>query len=272
MIIDWYTIIFQIINFLVLVFLLRLFLYGPIIRMMDERERRIVEREEEAAASKQKADEESNIYSRKTAELEEEKEMLLEEARTAAGEEKHELLQKARSEVEQTRKRWEEDFEREKETFIGELRRRIARQACTVARRCLEDLADTRLEELTWTFFLKKAGRLPDEERAELEQSLASADHEVFLRTAFDPPAGKVDALKKDLEKIISLPADSLKITTKTEPNLICGLELDAGDYSMAWSIDSYLEDLEKEILKELDSKATGTVTEGVSTDGAKEG
>jgi F-type H+-transporting ATPase subunit b len=271
MIIDWYTIIFQIINFLVLVFLLRLFLYGPIIRMMDERERRIVEREEEATALKLKAEEESDIYNRKTAELEEEKEMLLEKARTAAGEEKHELLQKARSEVEQTRKRWEDDFEREKETFIDELRRRIARQACTVARRCLEDLADTRLEALTWNFFLEKAGRLPDEERAELEQSIASADHEVILRTAFDPPEGKVDALKKDLEKIISVPADGLKITTKTDPNLICGLELDAGDYSLAWSIDSYLDDIEKEIIKELDRKVPGTATEGVAADGTKE-
>jgi len=35
--IDWFTVIAQIINFLVLVYLLKRFLYGPIIRVIDER-------------------------------------------------------------------------------------------------------------------------------------------------------------------------------------------------------------------------------------------
>ena len=36
---DWFTVIAQIINFLILVALLKRFLYGPIIRAMERRER-----------------------------------------------------------------------------------------------------------------------------------------------------------------------------------------------------------------------------------------
>ena len=46
--IDWFTVVAQIVNFLTLVGLLKKFLYGPIIRAMDDRERRIASRLEEA--------------------------------------------------------------------------------------------------------------------------------------------------------------------------------------------------------------------------------
>lgn len=271
MIIDWYTIIFQIINFLVLVFLLRYFLYGPIIRMMDEREKRIVEREEKAADLKMKAEEEAQVYSRKKAELEEEKEAMFEEARTAAEEEKHKLLQKARGEVDETRKRWEEAFTREKESFIGEVRNRIARQSCAVARRCLEDLADARLEELIWDLFQEKLAQLPEKELAELEKSLSSDDNKLVLRSAFDPPENRLKSLKETLQDILSEPVDSTGFSTKTDPKLVCGLELDAGDYRIAWSVDNYLDDIEKHILEELEEKKAEVMTGEVPADGDRE-
>ncbi len=268
MIIDWYTIIFQIINFLVLVFLLRFFLYGPITRMMDEREKRIVEREEEAAALKMEAEEESQSYSRKKTELEEKKEAMLEEARTAAEEEKHKLLHKARSEVDETRTRWEDAFSREKENFIGEVRKRIARQACSVARRCLKDLADARLEELTWDLFEEKLAQLPEKDLAELQKSLSSEDNKLVLRSAFDPPENRLRSMKETLQKILSGPSDSFDLATKTDPKLVCGLELDAGDYRIAWSVDGYLDDIEKHVLAELEEKKAEVVAGEVPADG----
>ena len=38
MLIDWFTVAAQAINFLILVLLLRRFLYGPIVKAMDDRE------------------------------------------------------------------------------------------------------------------------------------------------------------------------------------------------------------------------------------------
>ena len=58
MLIDWFTVLAQIINFLVLVYLLKRFLYGRIIRAMDERERKIALRLEEAQGRKEEAEQE----------------------------------------------------------------------------------------------------------------------------------------------------------------------------------------------------------------------
>ncbi len=259
MIIDWYTIIFQIINFLVLVFLLRAFLYGPIIRAMDEREQIIVQREDDAEKQQKKAAEEAEQYRNKTEALEQQEEEMIEKARAKAEEEKSELLDQARQEVNETRRRWEEAFEREKETFIVELRRRIAQQACSVARSCLKDLADARLEELTWELFLGKLEELPEEERSSLQKALGADDSKLILRSAFEAPEKKLKEIEAGLKKILpDSDQKSLTPLTETDEALVCGLELEVGGYRVAWNIDSYLEDVEAKILDELGQALPG--------------
>lgn len=273
MIIDWYTIIFQIINFLVLVFLLRRFLYGPIIRAMDEREQKIVDREEKAARKKEEAEKEALQYREQKEELEQKEEEIFEEAREKAEKEKRELVSEAREEVEETRRRWEEAFEREKETFISELRRRVGQQACSIARRCLEDLADSRLEELTWDLFLEKIKDLPEEEISELKSAIVSDHGKVVLLSAFEPNEKKVEQLEQALQELQdglgknseNKSDQKVKLELKTDQNLICGLELSTGGYRVAWSMGSYLEDVETEILKGLEQNAPGPADGEVS-------
>ncbi len=259
MIIDWYTIIFQIINFMILVFLLRLFLYFPIMRMMDEREEKILERETEAAAKQKQAEQAERDYSKKSADLQQQEETIIDKARSAAESEKKELLETARREVDQTKRRWEDAFKRERETFISELRRRVGQQACLVARRCLQDLSDAKLEALAWNLFLKNLASLPEAELKLLHIALAESNGKVMLRSAFEAPEEKISELRKSLkEKLPDKDSEiEVKLTAKQDPALICGLEVSAGGYALAWSIDSYLSDLEAEILKELDQPAS---------------
>ena len=262
MIIDWYTIIFQIINFMVLVFLLRRFLYGPIVKMMDEREQKIIQREEEAAEQKEKAAAEEEEYRKKNSELEMQEEEILEKARDEAGKEKQELLNKARAEVDENRRRWNEAFEREKETFINELRRRIGQQACTLARRCLQDLADARLEELTWQQFLSMLKDLPAEERAELEKALTEGKGKLTLSSAFEPSEQNLEKLQSRLDEMMPQLSGQVDLQTKTDTSLLCGLELEAGGYRVSWNIESYLNGLEEQLLKELEQSGSAPGSE----------
>ena len=45
--IDWVTVVAQMINFLVLVYLLKRFLYGPIVKAMERREHAIAEQQQQ---------------------------------------------------------------------------------------------------------------------------------------------------------------------------------------------------------------------------------
>lgn len=268
MIIDWYTVIFQIVNFLIMVFLLRYFLYGPIIRAMDERERKIVDREQQADSSIKEAAAEAETYRSRSEELRKNEELTMEKARTAADEEKSKLLNAARKEVEQSRNRWEDAFELEKESFTVELRQRIGHQACAVARRCLVDLADADLEEIIRSRFIDRLKKLPEAEMQKLASALKSAEYKTTVSAAFDFPKAALEDLAANIKNLVKTDEAKLEMTFKNEPELVCGLELSAGGHRVAWNIDDYLVDVEEQILKGLEQKGnTAEKGEGAGSD-----
>jgi len=54
MLIDWFTVVAQVVNFLILVWLLKRFLYRPILNAIDAREKRIATKLADAAAKRTK--------------------------------------------------------------------------------------------------------------------------------------------------------------------------------------------------------------------------
>lgn len=248
--IDWVTIIAMIVNFLVLVFLLRRFLYGPIMKVMDEREQKIVQREEEAAEKTRHAEAEAGRFREKELALREQEEAIMEQARLEAEAEKRSLGEEARREMAALQKRWQEAFFRQQESFVIELRRQMGKQACRIARQCLQDLADAQLEEMTWNVFIGKVETLEADEMVKLKDLLAQGEGKINVRSAFEISAEKIGRLK---EKLGGLASGELQLHHDIDPGLVCGLELEANGYRIAWTIESYLEGLEDQIMKTLE-------------------
>jgi ATP synthase F0 subunit b len=139
------TVIAQIINFLILVALLKRFLYGPIIKAMLRREEEIAERLDEAANKKRAADEEGMRYRAMVQELADTREKMLAQAREEAEVLRRDLKQKAREETDKSQAQWHESFRQQREAFAQGLRLHACKQVFAVVRRALTDLADTDL-------------------------------------------------------------------------------------------------------------------------------
>ncbi|MCK4469172.1 MAG: F0F1 ATP synthase subunit B, partial [Desulfobacterales bacterium] len=99
MLIDWFTVIAQIINFLVLVYLLKCFLYGPIIKAMDKRQEKIALRLEGARKKKQEAEQEAELFLKKNKEFDSRYEEMLSQIKKEVETRKVELIKEARSRV-----------------------------------------------------------------------------------------------------------------------------------------------------------------------------
>ena len=90
MLIDWFTIGAQVVNFLILVWLLKRFLYRPILHAIDSREKRIAAELTDAAAKQTEAQKERNEFQHKNEEFDRQRAALLNtgdgrgESRTAA--------------------------------------------------------------------------------------------------------------------------------------------------------------------------------------------
>jgi F-type H+-transporting ATPase subunit b len=69
MLIDWFTVVAQIVNFVILLWLMKRFLYQPILSAIDARESRIAAELSEAATKLAEAEAKREVFQRKNDEI-----------------------------------------------------------------------------------------------------------------------------------------------------------------------------------------------------------
>jgi len=242
--VDWFTVAAQIVNFLILVGLLKHFLYDRIIRAMDEREEGIHAQLEDAKRREAEADEEARAHRRKTEELEDRRQQLLEEARDQAEKSRKKMLREARQDIEQLRAKWQQSLEREKSGVLRDMRRLSARHAYEAARRALGDLADAELEERIAEHFLKRFKEADAEVLEALKQAARSDERSVVVRSCFEMSSGLRQKITRAFHERLGQEIDVSYDASEDGP---VGVQLKAPGQRIAWDLESYLADHEQE-------------------------
>ena len=258
--IDWFTFFAQIVNFLILVLLLRRFLYGPITRTMDAREAMIADRFHEAEEQERHAREEIDLYRAKREQLNESETEILADAETEAEERRRVMIHEARAEVETMMSRWYEDVEHEREALLHEIRERLGAMVVKLSDRVLSDVADSSLEQQATTHFVARLQNLPPADRHALVESGGSFDQDVIVRSAAKLPYAQRQQIIETLGQLIDDDArangshprpeypDEIGVRFEEDPDLLCGVELRVRDRRVAWSVRDYLDALDEEI------------------------
>ena len=242
--INWVTVVAQIFNFLLLVWLLHRFLYGPITRTMQQRQEDIAQRLEEARRQGEEAEKQAAEYRSRLNELEQRREEMLRLASSAADDKRESMLAQARREVEQAERRWHQSLEEQRQGFLRELRRRAGEQVCRVARQALQELADADLQAQIIAVFTRRLRELPPEEREALTAAVREGS-EVVISSAFELPDAARPQLIATVREALDPAAEPQFVVS---PEIICGIELRTGGHKLAWSIDSYLAALRDEL------------------------
>src|SRR5579871_2100657 len=122
MLIDWFTVLAQIVNFVVLVALLKRFLWGRVIEAIDQREQHIDARLNEAEQKNRQAEAIQQQAQAEMTALGKKGDEIIHHARQEAEDERNQMIQRARQEVRGLEVRWHEDLQREQAAFFEELR------------------------------------------------------------------------------------------------------------------------------------------------------
>ncbi len=253
MLIDWFTVGAQVLNFLILVWLMKHFLYQPILDAIDTREQRIATELANAAAKDTQAQQERDEFQRKNAEFDQQRAALLKQATDEAQTERERLLDEARKAAAALQAKRQETLRNEAQHLHQALRRRTQQEVFAIARKALTDLAGTSLEERMVEVFAGRLRELDGAEQDRLISALKASPNPVIVRTTFNlPPAQRASteaAIKESLG--LETPAQFT-----TAPDLISGIELTTNGQKVAWSIADYVASLEKgveELLKAQD-------------------
>lgn len=184
----------QIVNFVVLLGLLKHFLYGPILNAINSREEAYTQRRDELEQMEK-------TLSRACEEFESEKESfraevdsILQEAKREAREVKAQELEKARLGVESLENHWLANLRQKQDALVTEIRERVAKAGFQIAGRVLCDVsAEESVQEaafhnfltqvsdlhLTGEVLVRSAHKLTDSQRASLLDLWPDARFEV---------------------------------------------------------------------------------------------
>lgn len=245
MLINWFTVIAQIINFLILVWLLRRFLYKPVLKAIEKREKRIADELEDADRKKAEAEKEQKDYKKKIDEIEARRSSLLKEATQDAKKEQQRLLEEARTKYEELRTRLEKSLQEEQEQIATEVRNKTQQEVFAIARKVLTNLASHSLEEQITAVFLRKITELNHEERQTFISALKQGEEPVVLRSAFKIIPEQQEAVRKTLQDTLK---GDIRLNFQNSPDIIGGIELSANGYKIAWSIEDYLDAIEARV------------------------
>jgi F-type H+-transporting ATPase subunit b len=253
MLIDWFTVGAQVLNFIILVWLLKRYLYKPILNAVDAREKRIAAELADADAKKAEAQKERNEFQHKNEEFDQQRAALLSKATDEAKAERQRLLEDARKAADVLSAKRQEALRSDANDLNRAICRRTQQEVFAIARKALVDLATTSLEERMSEVFTQRLRSMDGKTKEGFGEALKTASEPALVRSALDLPEAQRAAIQKAVNETFS--AD-VHIRFETAPDLVSGIELTTKGQKIAWSIADYLASLEKgvgELLKEKD-------------------
>jgi len=243
MIFDWFTIVAQVLNFLILVWLLKRFLYKPVLHAIDERERGIAAKLADAAGLEQKAQADSFELHHKNEEFDQERAGLLLTAVQVAQKERERLMEDAHRAASEASLSQAKAHREETQTLLQAVGAQAQQELVAMTRKILTDLADTDLEASMVQVFLRRLRALSGPEKLALGVS-APGSKPLVVRTGLEISATLQDLVRATLHDVLG----ATSVRFETSPPLVCGIEMTAQGHKVAWSVAGYLTTLEKGI------------------------
>jgi F-type H+-transporting ATPase subunit b len=253
MLIDWFTVGAQALNFIILVWLMKRFLYKPILDAVDAREKKIAAELADADAKKATAQKERDTFQQKNDVFDQQRASMLSQVTDVAKAESQRLLEQARKTADEVRVKRNEALENDAKNLHQAISIRTQQEVFAIARKALTDLASASLEQRMTEIFIQRLQTLDDATKAKFSDALKSGTAPALVRSAFELPAEQRSAIQDAVKQLFATDMP-LKFTVASD--LVSGIELSANGQKVAWNIADYLASLESSVTDLLKDKA----------------
>jgi F-type H+-transporting ATPase subunit b len=245
MLIDWFTVGAQALNFLILVWLLKHFLYQPILTAIDTREKGIAAQLADATAKKAEAQKESDEFQGKNKAWDKQRNDLLSAATDEANGVKDRLLDEARKQADSLRAAQTSALENDAKRLHTQIISLTRNEVFGITRKTLADLATVSLEERMGEVFTRRLREMDPKSKEELGASLKTESEPAIVRSSFALPESQKSAIQNAFNETFS---SEVRLSFETAPEIVCGIELSANGQKIAWSIADYLSSLDQKV------------------------
>ncbi len=241
MLIDWFTVGAQVVNFIILVWLMKRFLFKPILAAVEAREKHIASELKDAKAKQTEAKQERDEFQQKNEEFDNQRADLLAKATAEAATEHDRLMLEARKSADEQSTKRQELLAKEAHNLNERLGKKAKEEVFAITRKLLLDLADTQLEERMCDVFVRRLSEMDAKAKSQLSESLNSTDNQGSVRSTFGLSKEQRETIQEALNATLDA---TIPLTFESKPDLISGIELTMNGQKLSWSIDNYLTSL----------------------------
>jgi F-type H+-transporting ATPase subunit b len=253
MLIDWFTVGAQAVNFIILVWLLQRFLYKPVLHAIDAREKRIAAELADAERQKSAAAQSRDELQAKDKAFDQERGALLAKAALDAKAEGDRLLSNARRAADALTAQQSAAARGEAVRLTNALARLAAAESFGLARAALKDLAGADLEERISAVFARRVREMDPITKESMRISLSLPNAAPVVASSYALSDQEQLMIQTALNEAFS--AD-IHPRFETSPSGVAGIELNAGGQRLAWNLTDYLQSLEEKVGALLSSPA----------------
>jgi F-type H+-transporting ATPase subunit b len=236
---DWWTLGFQAVNFLVLAWLLQRFLYRPVMSVLDRRRRESEEALAHVEAAKKAATDERTAYERKRLDLVAERDALVQETRARLERERQEVLAATRHEAEDIIAAARRALEEERKSAVAALYDKAVDLAADMAATLVNRTTTADADALLFDRLAGHLGRMAEGERAALLAQLDGAPLRVIAARALDKATAAT--WQRRLGDILG---DGTRLAFEADETLIAGVELRFPHAALRFTWRSALDDM----------------------------
>jgi F-type H+-transporting ATPase subunit b len=219
---NWWTFLFQTLNFVVLAYVLHRLLYRPLREAIAKRRETAAREQATAAQARQEAEALQQRLQAQFAAMEQQRQETIRQAREQAEGERKKLLAETERLLQQRRDEARQAQERERDEALRALRTEVVGQALGLAERLLRESADRTLHRQLALHLVETLNAIPEAERADLRAGWQAADG-VVLETAQEMDPATLGQLEQAVKALAGV---EVTLTIQARPALLGGARL----------------------------------------------
>jgi len=155
---TWVDSAYQLLAFAVLLFLIKKFAWGPLVKVMRDREQYVANEIEAAEKARTEAAELLEQHKQMLKEARTENQRLIEEAKKQAETTREEIISVAKSEAERIKETAKLEIQQERAKAVAELREQVASLSVLIASKVIEKELNEKDQEALIKDYIQKAG------------------------------------------------------------------------------------------------------------------
>ncbi|RWZ58984.1 ATP synthase F0 subunit B [Halobacillus fulvus] len=149
----------QLVFFILLLVLLRIFAWGPLLNMMKEREDYVANEINTAEKSREEAQRMQREASEELKKTRQDAQSIIEDARKTAGQQERDIIESARTEAERIKVSARQEIEQERDKAVQALKDQVATMSVMIASKVIEKELSEKDQEKLINEYIDEAGK-----------------------------------------------------------------------------------------------------------------